>query len=371
MIYKVDKSTTEVRNLIKDLEKMELNEKKVKNESDGWEDYFNLYCKSYNEFANEKDKFIQFLDKFDKFNENISEDKSLLHDYSEKIIKACDDIRQEVKNAREAFDSNNKIINNLLNKANEYFKKEVNDSLQQIPEEYEGEKSPKTEFLKDLYNCQAKELDKINNKLLDAVEKIAEQFHHTKHDISKSIGILSDKSIDRNVLNKNKDTPLKILKELYNVLMAPNSKFPKYKGKDLLKFYKKKTFDSKVGRSMRKLTKCKFDNYSVVSQKIVAKPEEFKKTMNALDNLSSITSRTVNEYFKKYKNVNNLTGYLQVNERVERDIEGHLKNFKGNKSELELMKLYNLILTHREQLKIISHSFVAVKNILNEIDKKD
>ena len=35
------------------------------------------------------------------------------------------------------------------------------------------------------------------------------------------------------------------------------------------------------------------------------------------------------------------------------------------------MKLYNLILTHREQLKIISHSFVAVKNILNEIDKKD
>ena len=122
---------------------------------------------------------------------------------------------------------------------------------------------------------------------------------------------------------------------------------------------------------MRKLTKCKFDNYSALSQKLVAKPEEFKKTIIALDNLSSLTSRTVNEFFKKYKNVNTITGYLQINERVEKDIEGHLEKFKGNKSELELMKLYNLVLTHREKLKIISQSFVAVKNILDEINKKD
>jgi hypothetical protein len=369
LTFKADKSTKEVRNLIKDLEKMELNEKKVKNKSDGWKDYFNLYCKSYNEFANEKEKFIQFLDKFDKFNENISEDKSLLHNYSENAIKVCEEVRQQIKNAREAFNSNNKIFDNLLNKAKEYV--EVNGSLQQTQEEYGGEKFLKAEFLKDLDDCKAKELDKVNNKLLDTAEKIAEQLHHTKHDISKYTGILSDKSIDRNVLNKNEDTPLKILKEFYNALITPNAKFPKYKGKDLLKLPKNKTFDSKVGRSMRKLTKCKFDNYFAVSQKIVAKPVEFKKTMNALDNLSSITSSTVNEYFKKYKNVNIMTEYYLVNERVEKDIEGHLKKFHGNKSELEPMKLYNLVLTHREQLKIISQSFVAVKNTLDEINKKD
>ncbi len=122
---------------------------------------------------------------------------------------------------------------------------------------------------------------------------------------------------------------------------------------------------------MRKLTKCKFDNYSALSQKLVAKPEGFKKTIIALDNFSSLTSRTVNEFFKKYKNINTITGYLQINERVEKDIEGHLKKFHGNKSELEPMKLYNLVLTHREQLKIISQSFVAVKNTLDEINKKD
>ena len=165
MIFKVDKSTTEVRNLIKDLEKMELNEKKVKNESDGWKDYYNLYCKSYNEFANEKEKFIQFLDKFDKFNENISEDKSLLHNYSENVIKVCEEVRQQIKNARIEFNSNNKIFDNLLNKAKEYV--EVNGSLQQTQEENGGEKFLKTEFLKDLDDCKAKELDKVNNKLLD------------------------------------------------------------------------------------------------------------------------------------------------------------------------------------------------------------
>lgn len=42
-------------------------------------------------------KFIDFLGEFDKFNESISKDKSLLND-SENVIKAYEDFRQQVKN---------------------------------------------------------------------------------------------------------------------------------------------------------------------------------------------------------------------------------------------------------------------------------
>lgn len=49
---------------------------------------------------------------------------------------------------------------------------------------------------------------------------------------------------------------------------------------------------------MRKLIKCNFNNYSEVSKKIEGKPEVFKKTMSALNELSILTSYVVKGFSK-------------------------------------------------------------------------
>ena len=222
------KSTIDLINKFEKLNDVSNYFKKVFPEN--WKNYLDLYNKCFIKISNKKDNYIQKIEEFEKmFNSGVRNKENLV-EYEKALTENIELV--------------DKMIKELFNLINNKF----------------GDLTKKV-FFSSLFS---KSDDRT--LLINYVNKLSKEHHKTKLEIAKKVGILTKKSINRNILQASNNSPLKKLEQLYNSLQKSNGEFT---------FEKKlletaKTFDTKVENSLQKIVDCKWGYYDDLGQKFTS-----------------------------------------------------------------------------------------------------
>jgi len=289
MQEELEKQIDEEQDTLKKLKKIaKINVKindKFKKKCPKWKDYLDLYNECIKSFNKRINNYEKALIEFNNHFENIDKNQDKLKPYCDELTKACDDTGRIINSAEDLNDKIYSALDNIVEKIKQTFidanpkkkakykalfdikdEKELtaenlmgkyNNNFAQKAGDFLGFKQGKSIFL-GAYNDQRKQFS-------DALKKIREDFAKTKTEISKVVGILSNRSIKRNIKLETENAPLKILVRFYEALKSNGTttdlKKLKYKNKDLLDPKIQKNLKEKVKNSMQKVINCKWDEY--------------------------------------------------------------------------------------------------------------
>jgi hypothetical protein len=189
---------------------------------ENWKNYLDLYNKCFKKISNKKADYIKNINEYEK-----------MHNFG-------------VRNNGNLVEYEKVLTENI-----EYVDKMVKELFKKIDEKYG--KLPKTGFFASLFT---KPDDRT--LLVNYVNKLSEDHRKTKREIAEKIGILTKKSINRNILQASGNSPLKKLEKLYNALQQNIGEFTFEQ--NLLSV--SKALDSKVENSMKKVINIKWREYA-------------------------------------------------------------------------------------------------------------
>ena len=198
---------------------------------ENWKNYLNLYNKCFIKLSDKKANYIKNIEEFEKIHDSVERNNGSFLEYEKALtgnIVYCD-----------------KIIKELFSKI----------------------------------------IDKVghNTLLVNYANKLSEVHSKNKREIAEKVGILTQKSINRNILQSSNNSPLKKLEQLYNSLQNDNDDFTIEK--NLLEITKE--LDIKVENSLQKVFDCKFGEYTNVGENFISHLSEansdVKKELNVLD----------------------------------------------------------------------------------------
>ena len=188
---------------------------------ENWKNYLDLYNKCFKKISNKKADYIKNINEYEKMHNSGVRNKGNLVEY-EKVLT-------------ENIEYVDKMIKELYKKIDEKFGK-----------------LPKVGFFASLFTKQDD-----HTLLVNYVNKLSEDHRKTKREIAEKVGILTKKSINRNILQASDNSPLKKLEKLYNALQQNTGEFTFEQ--NLLNV--PKALDSKVENAMKKVVNCKWGEY--------------------------------------------------------------------------------------------------------------
>jgi hypothetical protein len=171
---------------------------------------------------------------------------------------------------------------------------------------------------------------------------LSEDHRKTKREIAEKVGILTKKSINRNILQALDNSPLKKLEKLYNALQQSAGEFTFEQ--NLLNA--PKALDSKVENSMQKVVDCKWENIDVLIQIADFSDGKFLVCINAMSR--NAAHLTESPRFGKYRK--DLDGEIEF----AKDTNKKIKSFEPiDKSLYNITRPYTKIFGCREQCIIL------------------
>jgi hypothetical protein len=212
---------------------------------ENWKNYLDLYNKCFKKISNKKADYIKNINEYEKMHNSGVRNKGNLVEY-EKVLT-------------ENIEYVDKMIKELYKKIDEKFGK-----------------LPKVGFFASLFT---KPDDRT--LLVNYVNKLSEDHRKTKREIAEKVGILTKKSINRNILQVSNNSPLKKLEQLYNALQQSSGEFTFEK--NLLEI--PKALDIKVENSLQKVVNCKWDEYNQI--------KELENDNNLLEGMSFLNDGNV------------------------------------------------------------------------------
>jgi len=236
---------------------------------ENWKNYLDLYNKCCKKISNKKVDYIKNVNEYEKMHNSGVRNKGNLVEY-EKVLT-------------ENIEYVDKMIKELYKKIDEKFGK-----------------LPKVGFFASLFTKQDD-----HTLLVNYVNKLSEDHRKTKREIAEKVGILTKKSINRNILQASDNSPLKKMEKLYNALQQNTGGFNFEQ--NLLNV--PKALDSKVENSMQKVVDCKWDEHVGIGQTFSSHLSEnnsdVTEELNVLDkfvNKRQVMLETKIEFFKTNKN---------------------------------------------------------------------
>ena len=226
---------------------------------ENWKNYLDLYNKCFKKISNKKADYIKNINEYEKMHNSGVRNNGNLVEY-EKVL-----------------------TENI-----EYVDKMVKELFKKIDEKYG--KLPKTGFFASLFT---KPDDRT--LLVNYVNKLSEDHRKTKREIAEKIGILTKKSINRNILQASNNSPLKKLEKLYNALQQNIGEFTFEK--NLLEI--PKAFDIKVENSLQKVVDCRWDECE--ESKNSFGTEELSKDMTRLNKKENALTQAMKAVIEEHK----------------------------------------------------------------------
>jgi hypothetical protein len=211
-------------------------------------------------------------------------------------------------------------------------------------------------------------VNKQRQEFASAIKKISSDFSKMKSSISEAVGILSKRSIKRNILQEAKTSPLKILKELHDSL-KDNKNLPDYKGKDLLKLPKNKTLDAKLERSLQKVINCKWENYAEVSNKLGMKDltRNINNMLESTDDAAEELEAGIN-FLKEIEN----SEPAHVLEKLEDQCRGVKSMYEvAKKEDKKLLSFFSSVLSFKLGASFIVSALNPLNNSIKDEINKD
>ena len=280
---------------------------------ENWKNYLDLYNKCFKKISNKKADYIKNIEEFEKMHNSGVRNSGSLVEY-EKVL-----------------------TENI-----EYVDKMVKELFKKIDEKYG--KLPKTGFFASLFT---KPDDRT--LLVNYVNKLSEDHRKTKREIAEKVGILTKKSINRNILQASNNSPLKKLEQLYNALQQSSGEFTFEK--NLLEI--PKAFDIKVENSLQKVVDCKWKNIDELIQITNFNlDDKFKIVLNGMLDISKDAIKDVIASMK-FNGLNSpfsLKSLVEIVSLVQINIENLTPK---NKSFCGLTRLYTRILGYSEQCRFL------------------
>ena len=274
-----------------------------------WKNYLDLYNKCFKKIIDKKSDYIRNIEEYEKmYNSGVRNDGNLVE--YEKILT-------------ENIECVDGMIKELCKKIDEKFGR-----------------LPKVGFLTSFFICNKPD---DHTLLVSYVNKVSEDHRRTKREIAEKFGILTKKSINRNVLQVSDNSPLRRLEQLYDALQQSSGEFTFEK--NILST--PKTFDSKVRNSIKKVIKCNLYKINGLKEMVNLYEEE---SIRALNEASSGQSNIIKKYYFGfgYKNSAILRDVLEVATKVKASVE----NFEFTKGMNRAAEFYVKVLGCREQLKL-------------------
>jgi len=250
---------------------------------ENWKNYLDLYSKCFKKISNKKADYIKNINEYEKMHNSGVRNNGNLVEY-EKVLT-------------ENIEYVDKMIKELYKKIDEKFGK-----------------LPKVGFFASLFTKQDD-----HTLLVNYVNKLSEDHRKTKREIAEKVGILTKKSINRNILLASDNSPLKKLEKLYNALQQNTGEFTFEQ--NLLNA--PKTLDSKVENSMQKVVDCKWGDYSSRNQ--IKFDTEFKIKLGYIDEEATSDQgvlRGGNEFWKKDQD---MKMHIESIEKTKKSVEDYAK----------------------------------------------
>ena len=385
----VSKYATETMELfadIKQLDEKDVNEK-FKEKYKNWQEYLELYqkCKKITTGKLGND-YIASLKKYENLFNIAAKENDNLEAYAKELTDACDETGDLIAGSKTLDDTIYNGLDNIVNKIKDGIEK-ASDEQKTVwatlfkldPEKVNSDKLmgayndnlwAKFKNVFGLKNGKSVFLGALNDQrkaFAEARTEITTEFATVKSNISKAVGILSTRSIKRNVLQSTKNAPLRILKELYDSL-KDNKNLPKYKGKDILKM-KPKTFDMKVKNSMQKVVNCKWEEYEKLRENIGIKnlPEKVENLKNVQTSLNNTLKARIEQL--KDAESGDLTHILNNTEEVCKAAKSIPDSY--NKNENELGGFLANVFAYKMGCKIIFQSLQPLAATVTKEEKLD
>ena len=214
-------------------------------------------------------KFEKLNDVSDYFKKTFPENwKNYLDLYNKCFIKLNDKKANYIKNIEEFEKIHNSDELNIGNFVE--YEKALTGNIEYCDK-----------IIKELFS---KVGDMFGNLLLfNYINKLSEEHRKNKREIAEKVGILTPKSINRNILQSSNNSPLKKLDQLYFSLQKNNGEFTFEK--NILET--PKALDIKVENSLQKIIECKWGDYIDISKKFNSHLNEansdVRKELNILD----------------------------------------------------------------------------------------
>jgi hypothetical protein len=278
---------------------------------ENWKNYLDLYNKCFKKLSNKKADYIKNITEFEKMHNSGVRNNGNLVEYGKVLTENIEYV--------------DKMIKELYKKIDEKFGK-----------------LPKVGFFASLFTKQDD-----HTLLVNYVNKLSEDHRKTKREIAEKVGILTKKSINRNILQASDNSPLKKLEKLYNALQQSSGEFTFEQ--NLLNV--PKTLDINVENSLQKIVGCKWEKVDSLKE-MLDFYDNLEKLLNGLDKNSVGQSSGLKNYATEFENLNSIDGFIKLSTKVKEDVR-KMSAKKGNNLAI---KLYLKVLSYREQCRTLGHA---------------
>ena len=357
-----------------------------------WKEYFELYNNCVKEVKEYEDKYLKSLDEFSENYSNIYENTGTISVYTNNLLKACDEASAFVSKGKEHQENALSKLEAKLAEIKSFFsglspakQKVLAKKYKWKPKEmtYEGfigyyEKSVWNKIKGHFYGNKSVTLNNINKdrrECSSSMKNIANNFTKLKADIASKLGMLGNKSLNRNIVHL-KGSPFDVLKQLYDaldkVLNGRKVDLPKYKNKDLLKMQKGKTLDKKISNSMKKVIKCDWKQYDKIKTKF-GDSGNLSKSINDLNEAQEALNDSMNAIIKEMKTSADKPDPA-ITENLLKELDDSMKILDESADEYkekEILSLYARVLSVRLGANIVAGFFESLNMAMNKLPKVD
>lgn len=357
-----------------------------------WEEYFKLYNDCVKKVNKYKTKYLKALDSFSKNYSNIYENTGALGEYTQNLLKACEEASTFVSKGKKYQENALSKLESKLAEIKKFFSNLDPDEKDALAEFYDWKPEEMTYesfigyYEKSVLNkvkghfCGNKSitlniLNKERRECSSSMDDINSKFTTLKGDISSKLGVLNFRSLTRNIAHL-KGSPFDILNQLYtSLIQVSNGKeivLPEYKNKDLLKMQKGKTLDKKISNSMKKVINCNWDKYNDIKKEF-GDNGNLSTHITSVDKKQNALTQAMNGIIKEMKAgadkpdpaiTENLLTKLDKATTI---IDGSADKY----NEKAILSLYARTLSVRMGASIVSGFFAALDSAMDQLPKVD